>query len=61
MKTSEAIKHFGSAAALARALGVRPPSVSGWGEYPPVTRQFQIQVVTKGKLKAEPVAKTKAA
>ncbi len=53
MKTIDAIKHFGSAAALARALGIKPPSISEWSEYPPYARQFQIQVVTSGRLKAE--------
>lgn len=53
MKTTDAIEHFGSAAALARALSIKPPSISDWGEYPPHPRQFQIQVVTDGKLKAE--------
>lgn len=53
MKTAEAIQYFGTAAALAKALNIKPPSVSEWGIYPPVTRQFQIQVITNGQLKAE--------
>lgn len=53
MKTETAIKHFGSAAELARALGINRSAVHQWGESPPVPRQFQIQVVTNGQLKAE--------
>lgn len=53
MTTVEAIKHFGSAAELADALGVKPPSISQWGERPPVRRQYEIQEITNGELKVE--------
>lgn len=52
MTTTEAINFFGSAAALARALKIKAPSISEWGDYPPIGRQYQIQVLTKNKLKA---------
>lgn len=54
MTTDEAIKHYGTQAKLAAALGIRQPSISGWGEFPPDIRQLQLQQITKGKLKAEP-------
>lgn len=54
MRTSEAIEFFGSQAELARALGIKQPSVAGWGEYPPALRQVQIEMVTQKKLSAEP-------
>jgi len=53
MTTNDAIKHFGSAAALARALGIGRSAVQQWGEKPPVPRQYQIEVVSGGALKAE--------
>ncbi len=53
MTTEEAVKHFTSQQALADALGIKQPSVAGWGEYPPPYRQLQIQILTAGKLVAE--------
>lgn len=55
MKTEDCIKHFdASKAKLAAALGIEAPSVYTWGEYPPPLRQLQIEIITEGKLKAEP-------
>lgn len=53
MKTLDSINYFGSAAKLAHALGIKQPSVSEWGEYPPGLRQLQIERLTDGELKAE--------
>lgn len=53
MKTQEAIDFFGGIKPLAVFLGVWPHNVSRWGEYPPVSRQYEIEVKTGGKLKAE--------
>ena len=50
----EAIDFYGSQAALARALEITPGAVHIWklaGRLPRL-RQFQLEVVTKGKLKA---------
>lgn len=55
MNIEQAIEHFGSQSALARALGIEPPSVAEWktnGRIPQL-RQFQIELVTGGKLKAD--------
>jgi DNA-binding transcriptional regulator YdaS (Cro superfamily) len=52
MRTRDVIEHFGSQAAVAHALGIKPPSVAGWGEEVPPLRQIQIERVTKGKLRA---------
>jgi transcriptional repressor of cell division inhibition gene dicB len=53
MKTTEAISHYGSRAKLAAALGIRDvSSISHWGDVVPDLRQFQLEVVTKGVLKA---------
>lgn len=54
MLTTEAIEHFGSEAALARALGIKQQSVQDWGEVVPKLRQLQIEKLTDGKLKADP-------
>lgn len=35
MKTNDAIAALKSAAKVARALGIKPPAVSQWGEYVP--------------------------
>jgi hypothetical protein len=54
MKTKEAIEHFGSVPALAAALGMRSrQAVYYWGEYPTPGRQYQIEVLTNGALRAE--------
>jgi transcriptional repressor of cell division inhibition gene dicB len=54
MRTSQAIEHFGSQSALARALVMDQSSVSTWKEFPPALRQLQIEGLTGGALKAEP-------
>lgn len=56
MKTADAIKHFGGANELAAALGVTRQAVSQWGEQMPVGRAYQVQVLTGGKLRADPKA-----
>lgn len=53
MKTSAVIEYYGSQVAVARALGIRAPSVAGWGEHPPMLRQLQIERLTDGALRAE--------
>lgn len=53
MTTQEAADHFGSRVKLADALGITPAAITCWGEYPPITRQYQIQVLSGGALKAE--------
>ena len=52
MTINEAINHFGSATALAKALKIKKSAVSQWrktGKIPPL-RQYQLQEVTNGKL-----------
>lgn len=58
MTTQEAVNYFGGRKIdLARALGIRPSAVTMWGNEIPLLRQYQIEHLTKGALKA----KTKAA
>lgn len=61
MRTSAALEHFGGTIALARALGIKPPSVSQWGEIVPPLRQLQIERLTNGALKADPAILATAA
>lgn len=53
MKKNEAVKHYGGVVQLAAALGIKPQSVSQWGETIPQGRAYQIELMTGGKLKAE--------
>lgn len=53
MRTQDAADFFGGKSKLAEALGVSPSAITQWGEYVPLVRQYQIQVVSKGKLKAK--------
>ena len=52
MKKTDAIRHFGSVAALAEALDITPEAIYQWGDEVPEGRDFQIEVLTKGKVKA---------
>ena len=54
MKTQEAIHFFGTQAALARALGIKAPSIADWGENVPPLRQLQLERITNGELTASP-------
>ena len=67
MKYEDVIDHFGSQQAVADAIGIKQPSVAAWKEAGiPEPRQFQLEVITDGRLKAdriprpEPTAKTEA-
>ena len=62
MTYQQVLKHFGSQAEAARRIGIRPPSVSEWQHTGiPLVRQYQIQVLTGGALKADQLPKRKAA
>lgn len=53
MKTKEAIDHYGGIKELAAALGIWPHVIYRWGESPPLARQYELEVKTNGKLKAD--------
>lgn len=53
MNYEQAIAYFGTAANLARSLGVKPPSVSEWKNAIPEGRQYQIEQATNGALRAD--------
>lgn len=52
MTKTQAIKHFGSMKALAKAVGVSYEAVRQWGEVPEL-RQYQIERITNGVLKVQ--------
>jgi len=61
MTTKEAVEHFGGIRELAYQLRIWPHNISRWGERPPMRRQYQLQLMTKGKLRADDdAAATKA-
>lgn len=55
MQIQEAIDHFNGIPKLANALGISYQAVQQWEEKGeiPEGRQYQIQVITKNKLKAD--------
>lgn len=57
MTPQEAIAYFGSQVALAKALDMKQPSIAEWVKQGviPWPRQFQVQHVTGGALKADTV------
>ena len=61
MKTKDAIKRFGGVAALAKALSITPEAIYQWGDKVPVLRAYQIEVLSRGELKAETAPEQKQA
>ena len=47
------IRHFKTQQLAANALGLDQSTISGWRSGIPLLRQYQIQVVTSGKLRAK--------
>jgi len=54
MTTEEAKKYFGGIKGLATAIDVWPHVIYRWGKFPPMPRQYELEVKSGGKLKAEP-------
>lgn len=54
MNIQDLISHFGSQAAIAKALGTSDQVVSAWKSKNriPLGRQYEIQILTAGKLRA---------
>lgn len=50
MKKVTAINYFGSAAKLAKALGISKSAVSLWGDQIPELRAYQLERITNGEL-----------
>lgn len=54
MKTSDVIAFFGTQVKTAEALGMAQSTIAEWRDEPPPIRQIQLEVITAGKLKADP-------
>lgn len=52
MRKEDAIRYFGNATKLARALGISKQAISKWGDDVPEGRDYQIEVLTGGALRA---------
>ncbi len=50
MTTDEAVKFWGGQTRLAKALGITRDAVHKWKQYPPMDKQFQIMVLSGGRL-----------
>lgn len=50
MTTDEAVKLWGGQTRLAKALGITRDAVHKWKKYPPMDKQFQIMVLSGGRL-----------
>lgn len=59
MKKLEVIAYFGGVTNTAKALGISKAAVSLWREDIPYGRACQVQLVSKGQLKVEPVEHVK--
>jgi len=53
MTKQEAVAYFGSLTGLAKALGCSLSTSGEWDKAIPMGRQYQIELATKGKLKAD--------
>ena len=60
MKTQQAIEKAGSAADLARLLGITQSAVCQWGEDVPERRVWQLKVLRPGWFRAKKAAATQA-
>lgn len=52
MLKADAVAHFRSQRAIAAALGISEQAVSMWGDVVPEGRAYQLELLTKGKLRA---------
>lgn len=53
MLKADVIDYFGGVGSAAKALGITSNAVSQWDDAVPLLRQYQIERVTSGKLKAD--------
>jgi 3-methyladenine DNA glycosylase Mpg len=50
MTTQEAVQLWGGPTRLAKTLGITRDAVHKWKKYPPIDKQFQIMVLSGGRL-----------
>lgn len=56
MTTQQAVDYYGSVRSLAQALGITTQAVYAWGDAPPMSVQYALQVKAGGALKASEAA-----
>jgi hypothetical protein len=54
MRTEDAAAYFGTVTRLAKLLGISRTAIYLWGEVVPPLRQYQIEFLSRGHLKADP-------
>ena len=59
MTFAQAKKHYGSVNNMAAALKISHQAIYAWKGVIPIGSQFQIEIETKGKLKADRTARAK--
>ena len=52
LTTQAAIEHFGGVNELREALGVSRQAINQWGQFVPIGRAFELQIMTGGALVA---------
>lgn len=53
MRKQDVIHHFGSVGAVAGVLGITSQAVSMWPDTVPLMRQYELERLTHGQLKAD--------
>jgi len=53
MRTTEAVSWAGGVRRLAERLGLSVQAIYAWGDYPPMLRQYELEIISGGQLKAE--------
>ena len=61
MKKSDVINYYGSVAAVAEKLGTSDVAIYKWLEIIPKVRAYELERLTKGKLKFDPTLYQKRA
>lgn len=54
MKKADVINHYGSVAAVAKKLGTSDVAIYKWHDIIPKVRAYELERLTKGKLKFDP-------
>ncbi len=54
VKAAHVIRHYGSPKDTANALGISLSAVCQWGERVPMGRAYQIEILSRGKLRVNP-------
>ena len=55
MLKKDAVSHYGSQEKVALALNIRRQAVQAWGKVVPLGRAYQLQVLSRGRLRVDPL------